>query len=356
VETATPAHSDEEARLRLIWAPNPRVDPALLDDAKIEGLRHSAEWRALGAILVGLVLLGIALAIVRPFAEGTLQWLPGPLVRLMLQVFHPSGFAGAVLIVLVGTTLLDVGAQWLEVHDTLADAVEITPETLPQYYPVVAELRERFKLPKTRIFVSRTSPMVPFAAGLWGQTVVVFNMGVLLMFTLDEFKFLLGHELGHIKLGHTRIGALVGGSHMKLGGVAGPLRRVKRQLTARYQYAQELSCDRIGVLATHDVGPAVSTLIKWSGGVARGAKMDLTTLAGQAEELRRGPAATAALLTRLSQAQPRLIERLRALTEWAGLPKPKPPAAPDATTSTTQPPTTTPVTTQAPPRQAEAGA
>jgi Zn-dependent protease with chaperone function len=332
------------------------VDPALLDDSRISQLRHPAEGRALLGIGVSLVLLGVVLSIVRPFAEGGLQWLPGPLVRLLIQVFDPSGYVGAVLIVVAVSTLIDVGGQWLEVHDTLADAVEITPETLPQYYPVVAELRERFGLPKTRIFVSRTSPMVPFAAGLWGQTVVVFNMGVLLMFTLDEFKFLLGHELGHIKLGHTRIGALVGGAHMKLGGVSGSLRRLKRQLTARYQYAQELSCDRIGVLATHDVGPAVSTMIKWSGGMARGAKMDLTTLAGQAEELQRGSAATAALVTRLSHAQPRLIERLRALTEWAGLPKPKPPAAPDAATGTTQPPTTTPVTTQAPARQAEGGA
>jgi hypothetical protein len=328
--------SDEAVRLQAIWAPSPQVDPALLDDAQISKLRHPLEWRALASIVVGVFVLGFALSIVRPFASDSLQWLPGPLVRLILEIFHPSRYVGLLALVVVGASIVDVWGQWLEVHETLADAVEITPSTMPQYAPVVEELRQRFGLPRTRVFVSRTSPMEPYAAGLWEPYVVVFNMGLLPMFTLDEFKFLLGHEFGHIKLGHTRTAVLLGGAHMKLSGVSGWVRRIKRQVTAQYDYAQELSCDRIGVLATRDVGPAVSTAIKWSAGMSRNSKIDLTTLATQAEELRRGPAATAALVSRLNRGRPRLIERLLALTSWAGLPKPKPPAP--ATTPAPAPP------------------
>jgi hypothetical protein len=345
---------DEEARLRLIWAPNPQVDPALLDDASITELRHSFEARTLLGIALALVVAMFAATLLRPIASNGLGWLPGPMLSLLLELLNPDRIVVVVLVVIGFAALVDVVSQWLEVHDTLADAVEITSATYPQYYPVVDELRRRFNLPRTRVFFSRTSPMVPYAAGIWEPYVVVFNMGLVPMFTLDEFTFLLGHELGHIKLGHTRMAALVGGAHMKLGGVSGSLRRLKRQFTARYEYAQELSCDRIGVLATRDVGPAVESAIKWSAGIARNAKVDLTTLSDQAEELSRGRAATAALLSGLSRAQPRLIERLLELTRWAGLPKPKPAPPPGASgegaAATTAPPVTTaPQVTTAPP-------
>ena len=144
----------------------------------------------------------------------------------------------------------------------LSSALEMTKATFPQHFPVLEELRERFAMPTTRVFAYRAPTMSPYAFGIHAPYIIVFPSTVLGQLTTDEFKFALGHEMGHIKLGHTRIAPpLWRGPHA--GQRRCRLIRLRNSLTASYLRAQELSCDRIGVLAARGVDRVSSGRSSW---------------------------------------------------------------------------------------------
>jgi hypothetical protein len=138
--------------------------------------------------------------------------------------------------------------------------------------------------------------------------------------------------MGHIKLHHTWAATLLGSANMHLPDPLAYLLKARGVLFGSYQHAQELSCDRIGVVATRDVGPALSALIKQSFGGIKGSQVDIATLAPQAEALRRGLSGASIKLMQRMSAQPFAISRLLELIEWAGPPAETPAAqAQDAT-------------------------
>ncbi len=84
-----------------------------------------------------------------------------------------------------------------------------------------------------------------------------------------EMKFILGHELGHIRSRHPLKHALLA------PGMFFPL------LGPAYRRAWETSCDRYGAYAAKDVTAAVRTMMILSGGPRFGAQLDAAAYAGQ---------------------------------------------------------------------------
>src|SRR4030066_631930 len=82
----------------------------------------------------------------------------------------------------------------------------------------------------------------------------------------DEIQFILGHEMGHVKLGHTWLNTLVGG----LSGIPSSLGAAAiMELAFRWwNRACEHSADRAGVLACGKPNKAISALIKLETGSA----------------------------------------------------------------------------------------
>jgi hypothetical protein len=79
--------------------------------------------------------------------------------------------------------------------------------------------------------------------------------------------------------------------------------------------AQELSCDRIGALATRNLRPVVARAIKQGIMPPCGAQVGLRELTAQAAELQGGMLGLASRVRQFNQAEPDLIFRLKALTE-----------------------------------------
>src|SRR4030066_1917461 len=84
----------------------------------------------------------------------------------------------------------------------------------------------------------------------------------------DELQFILGHEMGHVKLGHTWLNTLVGGmagTPSSLGAAA-----IMELAFRWWNRACEYSADRAGVLACSKPNKAISALVKLEvGTVAR---------------------------------------------------------------------------------------
>jgi Zn-dependent protease with chaperone function len=80
----------------------------------------------------------------------------------------------------------------------------------------------------------------------------------------DEIQFIIGHEMGHICLGHTKLNTLV-------GGMAGIPSNITSAILMHLAFlwwnrACEYSADRAGILACGKPNKAISALIKLEAG------------------------------------------------------------------------------------------
>jgi Zn-dependent protease with chaperone function len=315
------------------------VDLAQLDDKRLGAYRHPNERWALLAIALGFV-VGIAvLWAARPYLGDVFRFLPGPVIRWLVEWLHPTRIGPVLLVVLAITWAMDVVGQTTKTWQLIAQAVEVTPTTFPQLAPIVDELRRRFDLPRSRVYISRDAPPSGYTIGVREPYAIIFSAIGVGQLTPDEFKFALGRQMGHIKLGHTKMATLLGNAQMQLPQPVSFLLKIRKVLFGSYQQAQELSADRIGVVATRDVRPALSTLIKQNLGSVRGGKVDVKSLASQTAELRRGLSGTALRTSQRLAPQPFPLVRLAELTEWAGEPEEAPAAASAAPTTASATPT-----------------
>jgi Zn-dependent protease with chaperone function len=128
-----------------------------------------------------------------------------------------------------------------------------------------------------------------------------------------ELRFIIGHELGHVRLGHTRLNSLVGG----LAGIpaSGGAAAMLALAFLNWNRACELSADRAGLLACGRLDKAVSALVKLVAGPQG------LTHAGLEAAYRQIDAEDDTWLGGLAEAfgsHPLLIRRINDLRQWAG--------------------------------------
>jgi len=322
------------------WVRPGAVDLKTLPDSGILRYRHPSEWQSLIAIFALIFGAAAVLALVgdstREWLRDQLHWAPRGIVGLVLELLHGDRFIVLVLAFLIVVALMEIIGQWLDRAHVMAGSVEITSTTFPDHFKILEDLRERFSLPSVRVFVQRSAGTTPRSFGIHSPYFVIFPSLTFGGLTMAEFRFLLGHELGHIKLGHTLMTPFVGSGH---GPTTGNdlLRRMRNNLFAAFTRSEELSADRVGALAGRSVQPAVDRLIRYNLAPPRGITIDINTLTPHADELSKGFLGAAALFRQASSSDPDLLFRIQALTQWAGLPPPKPPPAPAADTQTATP-------------------
>ena len=270
--------------------------PARLEDARLLEYRHPTE----------LPTLCLALATLAILVVGAL-------------VFKHKG----ILLGIVGIWLAMIFASLQAVTYNLLRGVEVTPSQFPALYQMVQELRQRFQAPPTRVFVVRRFSVETETLGFRAPYTIVLPSQLLDSLENDEFRYVLGCALGHIRFGHTRMAILLGGDESTLPDLLSWIAQVRNIVFSGYRRAQVLSADRAGILAS---GPriAIETLGKLSVGNSQVREVREEDLVDQAYELSRGVSRMQAwLIILLHSSTPPMFLRLRAMVEWAGLPPPK---------------------------------
>jgi Zn-dependent protease with chaperone function len=122
----------------------------------------------------------------------------------------------------------------------------------------------RLQVHNVELFVARSNQINAYTFGLTSPKVVVLNSALFQIMDADEIAFIMGHEMGHVKLGHTWLNTLVGG----MAGIPSPsLAFAILHLAFRWwNRACEFSADRAGLLACSKPHKAISALIKISEG------------------------------------------------------------------------------------------
>lgn len=139
-------------------------------------------------------------------------------------------------------------------------AIPVTAQTQPELERIARICALRLRSGPYKLFIVPGNTLNAYTFGMTKPQDVVVYAGVLSLMDEDELRFILGHEVGHICLGHTWLNSLVGG----MAGIPSPyLAAVVLYFSFRWwNRACEYSADRAGLLACGKPDKAYSALVK----------------------------------------------------------------------------------------------
>jgi Zn-dependent protease with chaperone function len=185
------------------------------------------------------------------------------LVLVVIAVTATATVCASVIIIVI---YVAISAYFSYSHhqSLLGNAQRITAQDTPELTQVVKRGMSRLEPGEVEVYALRSQELNAYTFGLSSPKVVVLYSGLFQVMDAEETLFVLGHELGHVALGHTWLNSLVGG----MAGIpstwsAGSL------LTMAFLWwnrACEYSADRAGLLACGSPQKAITALVKLAAG------------------------------------------------------------------------------------------
>lgn len=145
-------------------------------------------------------------------------------------------------------------------QNLLRGAQRITPKSAPVLSEMLQIATIRLQPGEIEAFVAPGRILNAYTFGLSSPKVVVLYAPLLKIMDEEELTFIIGHELGHVALGHTWLNSLVGG----LAGIPSPMGAAALLSMAflSWNRACEFSADRAGLLACGKPEKAITALVK----------------------------------------------------------------------------------------------
>jgi Zn-dependent protease with chaperone function len=142
----------------------------------------------------------------------------------------------------------------------LREARPVTPQSMPDLAQVMQRGVARLQPGAVEAYVVSSAELNAYTFGLSTPKTVVLYSALFQVMDEDEILFILGHELGHVALGHTWLNSLVGG----MAGIPASFSAAVLLNIAFlwWNRACEYSADRAGLLACGKPEKAVSALVK----------------------------------------------------------------------------------------------
>lgn len=232
------------------------------------------------------------------------------LVSAVIAVTATATLCGSALFVALMLGLAYV-LNSLHHDDLLKKASPVKPETMPRLEALVRAGAARLRPGRVNVFVAPGRVLNAYTFGLAEPRTVVVYAGLLEVMDEAELRFIVGHELGHIALGHTWLNSLIGG----MAGIPSPYFAAALLYFAFrwWNRACEYSADRAGLLACGQPEKAVSALVKLTGQGARSSQavqQALMRLEAEDDDL-------ANVLGEALSTHPMIVRRIHALRRYA---------------------------------------
>jgi len=250
--------------------------------------RHPSEF----PILLLTILISIAAVVVTAFLTQCLSLL--------------------VIVFILGASIFSSRAMQAQL---MRKAFLVSPERSPELASVVQLCKKRLQPGSLEVYVVRENVVNAYTFGLAETKTIVLYEPMLRIMSGGELAFVLGHEMGHVSLGHTWLNTIVGG----LAGSPSPLGLgyIMYLVFLRWSRACELSCDRAGLLACGSLNIAVSALVRLAAPKIQTPEefeQALTMIDSQDDVFMNR-------LVELFQSHPLIIKRINALKEYAASPE-----------------------------------
>lgn len=144
----------------------------------------------------------------------------------------------------------------------LSRCIPVGPHNDPELYSLAQMAADRLCVPLPPLFIEKNPEWNAHAIGFLGTASVLLNSSLVKDFDQDELLFIIGHELAHLKCGHTNWGVFTDSSSNVLRN---PVFHIIADVFFKsWSRKSEFTCDRGGLLACRNPKAAVSALAKIS--------------------------------------------------------------------------------------------
>ncbi|MFH1706125.1 MAG: M48 family metallopeptidase [Patescibacteria group bacterium] len=163
----------------------------------------------------------------------------------------------------------------IQQNQFMGTAVRIHGNQFPDLYKIFKKYCTALEISKAQLFVKQDPTLNAFTIGVFTPTIVLTS-SLVDQLTEEEIKFVIAHELGHIKAGHNLILSFT--NPLGLNTIWGSL------IFAFWQRKAEYTADRCGLVLTKDIDKGVTSLIKLAVGGSLFNKIDIKGYALQVKK------------------------------------------------------------------------
>ena len=221
------------------------------------------------------------------------------------------GTLGIVLAGMGATLLLGIVRVTFEQSRRRRQSVMVTARQLPRLHALVLGAAERLTYDVPSVYVEQSPVLNAYALGLFGTDTLVVSSGLIDCLSDAELSFVLGHEMTHVKCGHT-FWRILGGEHPVLRMPA--LSRIGSLFLKWWGRKAELTADRGGLIACADHGAALRALLTLAVGSRLAAEIDVDQVVRQSVAADSNPLST---VVGLDSSHPDVGSRIRELLAFA---------------------------------------
>ena len=193
-----------------------------------------------------------------PSEQATLL---GTTVLVLVLLALTAGVTACLAPLLVGVFVLISYQSNQSAHRALhTHGVEVTPVATPEVSALWENARRRLQPGSVEAILVHNNQLNAYTFGFSDPKIVVLFDSLLKVMDEDELTFIIGHELGHVALGHAWLNTLLGSAEMLPGSFSSAL-----LLTLAFRWwnrSCEYSADRAGLLACGSLEKSISALLK----------------------------------------------------------------------------------------------
>jgi Zn-dependent protease with chaperone function len=156
----------------------------------------------------------------------------------------------------------------LELEHT-STSVLVSEQQLPKYYAMIQECAAVLGIPQPRLYIKQNPSPNAFTLAIRGKKpIIVAHTSLVELLTDDEFKAVLGHEMGHLACDHGVWLSLaqVLGIGVEFPGTPYFIRRQFEEQLLRWSRSAEYTCDRAALICVREPRIVASALMKLAGG------------------------------------------------------------------------------------------
>jgi Zn-dependent protease with chaperone function len=162
----------------------------------------------------------------------------------------------------------------------MQNAQRVGREATTDLSMLIDECAQKLQVEPVQVFVLPSRVRNAYTFGMESPKAIVLYSALLPLMDREEMQFIVGHEMGHICLGHTRLNTLIGGMAGIPSNIASAV--LMHLAFLWWNRACEYSADRAGMLACGNPNKAISALIKLEAG---GSPYDAESLARVAQRI-----------------------------------------------------------------------
>lgn len=146
---------------------------------------------------------------------------------------------------------------------------KITEESCPKLYKLVKEVETTLDIADSpEVYTQWGYSINGYTTGTKGNTLMILNSGAVDLLSEDQLKYIVGHEMGHIKSNHVlyhmmaQFFPMLASMVPVVGGFVGTSLEL---LLMYWSRMSEFTADRAGLLACQDKDAALSAIVKMAG-------------------------------------------------------------------------------------------